>query len=362
MNTRKRAKFIVSVFIILALFMSQLSVSFAFNSENYEGNLYIPTSSNIARPVIKVKNVDDNYLKISWKKCKNAAYYEVFESSSKDENYCKIGTTTKTYFNDKKVIANETHYYKVRAVSKSGKKSSKFSAVKKGRITFNGQIVLPEGSDIRTIAGSETTIHVYTKNCKNDIEIKTYDPDVIVSIENKKANKYINGNEYIIKVKYAEKELDRVHTFSVFFKFKGISSRFYLNRAYLVTIPPTSAKKFNGIPRFDSIVKIKPEYKSENLYYGCYFYTYDSIIEASSTLDNTADHRSVEAALKTYMELLETPTYDFFLYAVEENEEGGLTYTYFSRDGSMGVSIANYLYYGDLEPCVSIVLADMRYI
>ncbi|MCI8608973.1 MAG: hypothetical protein HFE73_04945 [Firmicutes bacterium] len=362
MKSKKGAKFILSLFIIIALLASQASVSFAISGSDFEENLYLPVSSSIETPVIKVKNVNNNYLRISWKRCTNAKSYEVFQSSERDGLYHRVGTTTKPYFNDKTVWANTDYYYKVRAISKNGKKSSQFSTIKKGRITFKGKILLPEGSNIRTIAGSETTIHVYVKDCKKDIEIKTYDSGVIATIESKKVNKKTNEREYVVKVKYAETELDKVHNYSVFFKFKGIESRFCLNRAYLVTIPPTSVKKFNGVPLFDSIVKLKPAYKEEGGQYGNYYYFYDSIIEASSNHDNTADERSVDAALKTYMELLESPAYGFSLDSVVENEGGGLHYLFFNRNDSKAVAVSFWPHYKDLDPFVYIMIVDTDYV
>ena len=99
--------------------------------------------TQIAKPSrvvkLKVKKSSKRSVKISWKKQKNVAGYEVYRSTKKNKSFKKITTLKKagkvTYVN-KKLKKGKTYYYKVRAYKVvSGKKVyGKFSTIKKIKI------------------------------------------------------------------------------------------------------------------------------------------------------------------------------------------------------------------------------------
>jgi hypothetical protein len=84
----------------------------------------------LSKPKItSVKKKSDKAIRIKWKKVKKAKKYEI-HSSVNGKKFKKVGTTTKTYF-DNKVTVKEgaTYTYKIKAIN--GKVKSKFSNKKK---------------------------------------------------------------------------------------------------------------------------------------------------------------------------------------------------------------------------------------
>ena len=64
-------------------------------------------------------------MSLSWKKVKNATGYYIYRSTSRDGEYKKIATTSKTSYTDKKIPEMNTYYYKIAAYRKTGSQISK---------------------------------------------------------------------------------------------------------------------------------------------------------------------------------------------------------------------------------------------
>ncbi len=95
----------------------------------------------VASPVITAKANKDYGIKIVWSAVKGADSYKVYRKVS-GGSYELAGTTTQTYFKDKKAKAGTTYYYVVKAV-KSGVASYKSDSVK---ITFLCAPTIKSGS------------------------------------------------------------------------------------------------------------------------------------------------------------------------------------------------------------------------
>jgi hypothetical protein len=109
------------LFVALACFALALTFSAPVNAAK---------KVTLAKPkLISVKKKSENtsatVIRVKWKKVKNAKKYEIY-SSVNGKKFKKIGTSKKTYFDNKLTVNDETTYsYKIKAVS--GKKKSKFS-------------------------------------------------------------------------------------------------------------------------------------------------------------------------------------------------------------------------------------------
>ncbi|MCI7302871.1 MAG: DUF6273 domain-containing protein [Clostridiales Family XIII bacterium] len=92
----------------------------------YTINLNVKAAS-LAAPKIK-GSVTYNSAKVSWKKVKDAAGYQVYRAA-KNGKYKKVKTTKATSWTNKKLTTGRSYYYKVRAYKKQGGKNlySKFS-------------------------------------------------------------------------------------------------------------------------------------------------------------------------------------------------------------------------------------------
>lgn len=91
----------------------------------------VSDSRNLARPDVKVKLKSNGDPNLSWEKITGASKYYVYRATSKDGDYSKIATVSKSAssYTDKKAKAGKTYYYKVKAV-KSGANSA-YSSVDK---------------------------------------------------------------------------------------------------------------------------------------------------------------------------------------------------------------------------------------
>lgn len=92
----------------------------------------------LKKPAISsVKASSGSQLKISWKKVSSAGKYEIYRSTSRNGTYRKVAAVKKnvTSYKDKKLKANKTYYYKIRAVGTgvNGNTYSSYSAVKSGK-------------------------------------------------------------------------------------------------------------------------------------------------------------------------------------------------------------------------------------
>lgn len=83
---------------------------------------------DLPRPVVSIslKNGDP---KLSWKTIDDAQEYEIYRATSKDGEYAKVKTTTKTSWTDTSAKAGKTYYYKVMAIHVNTSANSAYSAV-----------------------------------------------------------------------------------------------------------------------------------------------------------------------------------------------------------------------------------------
>ena len=70
------------------------------------------------------KSIKSQKLRISWAAVQGAVTYQVYRSDSEDGEYENIAEVSKCQYDDKKVEAGVTYFYKIRAVFEDGKKSS----------------------------------------------------------------------------------------------------------------------------------------------------------------------------------------------------------------------------------------------
>lgn len=96
-----------------------------------------------------IQSKNSQRLLVSWEEAGNAVSYQVYRSTSADGKYKKVGETVNNSFHDKSVEEGITYYYKVRAISPEGKKSS-YSNVHSGT-----PLAKPEISSIVSKAGSK---------------------------------------------------------------------------------------------------------------------------------------------------------------------------------------------------------------
>lgn len=95
------------------------------NSPWVEGE---PYHWKMAAPEVKITNVSSSgKLKLSWDSVEYAEKYHVYRATSKNGTYSHLKTTTSTTFTDSSATAGKVYYYKVRAITGNGYKSS-FSA------------------------------------------------------------------------------------------------------------------------------------------------------------------------------------------------------------------------------------------
>lgn len=132
---------------------------------------FVPETVNaasIAKPVVTVKNIDDNYLKVSWKKCRGASKYAVYRSTSRNGSYKKMAITKRLSYYDDTAKNKKTYYYKVKALGQNS--SSKMSKIKSGRITFDGKIrVELDFPELPLHLGEVRTGTVYVSGCDDDV-------------------------------------------------------------------------------------------------------------------------------------------------------------------------------------------------
>ena len=94
-------------------------------------------------------------ISLSWNKVEIARYYEVYSAQNINDNFIKVGETTKAEFEDT-VAAGATYYYKVRAVNSWGD-YSEFSSVVKGTT-----LATPVITDIATAKDDATNVNSAT--------------------------------------------------------------------------------------------------------------------------------------------------------------------------------------------------------
>lgn len=88
----------------------------------------IKYKTKVIKPSLKVKKATKPAMK--WTKVSKAYKYEVYRATSKNGKFKKQYTTKKTSYKNSSAKKGKTYYYKVRAISKDGRKSSFSSVVK----------------------------------------------------------------------------------------------------------------------------------------------------------------------------------------------------------------------------------------
>lgn len=91
-------------------------------------------TTTLGKPAIsRAAASSESSVKLTWKKVDNAEKYIIYYSTQKSEGYKKYSTTSKTTVTVKKLKANTTYYFKLRAYyTKNGKKVySSYSSPKK---------------------------------------------------------------------------------------------------------------------------------------------------------------------------------------------------------------------------------------
>lgn len=94
--------------------------------ESAAGDIYhIKASSKF--PTTEITSISGvlRNVTVRWKKVSNATGYCVYRSTSRDGEYTKIATTSKTNYTDKKIPGTNIYYYKIMAYRKTGSKISK---------------------------------------------------------------------------------------------------------------------------------------------------------------------------------------------------------------------------------------------
>ncbi len=81
-------------------------------------DLFYASTSPSKPKGLKASNITKNSLKLTWKKVPNANCYLVYKYSDKDKKYIKYASLTTNSCNVKKLSANKTYSFKVRAVIK----------------------------------------------------------------------------------------------------------------------------------------------------------------------------------------------------------------------------------------------------
>lgn len=120
----KKSRIVLALMIIIALVFTQASTVFA------------ATAGSVKAPTLKtaVYNESSGTVTVKWSKVSGASGYQIYRAESKNGSYTKLADvkSSKTSYTDKKIKADRTYYYKLRAYKTvSGKKSySKFSAKK----------------------------------------------------------------------------------------------------------------------------------------------------------------------------------------------------------------------------------------
>lgn len=87
-----------------------------------------------------IQSRNSSRLRINWDSITDAVSYQVYRSTSETGDYSRIATVKNANrYDDSKVVAGQTYYYKVRAVYSDGKKSA-FSQVHAGKTLVKPQI------------------------------------------------------------------------------------------------------------------------------------------------------------------------------------------------------------------------------
>ncbi len=133
---KKLFKKVCCIMLAFSIILTVPMVSFANTSNSNSQTVTMEAmASKLKKPIITVKSVSNNYLKVSWKKCSGASKYSVYRKVAGGK-YKRVITTSKLYYKDYNVRYNVKYYYKVKAVGKNGKTSS-YSSVKYSKTKLN---------------------------------------------------------------------------------------------------------------------------------------------------------------------------------------------------------------------------------
>lgn len=103
------------------------------NSQRYYGSYsnLISGETKLSTPSLKLSSPQSKTVKVSWNKISGAKGYEIYRSTSKNENYSKTSTTSSLSYTNKNLTKNKKYYYKIRAykVVNNKKVYSSFSSI-----------------------------------------------------------------------------------------------------------------------------------------------------------------------------------------------------------------------------------------
>ena len=89
-------------------------------------------AASIKAPKVKAYNISSTgKIKVDWPSVDNAAKYKVYRSTSSNGSFKLVKTVSSSKYTDTSAKAGKCYYYYVRAVTKSGKTSSKSNVVKR---------------------------------------------------------------------------------------------------------------------------------------------------------------------------------------------------------------------------------------
>ena len=104
------------------------------DESSYASSAYSTVKSitcDCAAPVISITvKADSGKPYLTWKAVSGAEKYEIWRATSKDGEFTKLYTTTKTSYTNTGAVAGKTYYYKVKALGSSSYATSAFSNVK----------------------------------------------------------------------------------------------------------------------------------------------------------------------------------------------------------------------------------------
>lgn len=287
----------ISIMLVVALMMTASTVT-SF------GATYGPA----APKTVSVKNIDDNYLKVSWSNSKTATKYAVYRSTSKYGSYKKLTTTKYRYYRDKTVKNKTRYYYKVKALNRSGK-LSKYSAVRSGRIAFNGKVIVEKNSWEISVGQSMTI----------PLEIEGTDDSLIACFDDHLDVEFITlpGDSEALNVVATNGMFSYIHS-DITLVFEK-HEKHYAKNVEIVVRPYVQYYNFKGtkVPDFGKGFWVEPSF-THSAAYTMYAYDYSDILAKGHSISNVISaYRKalVDSGFAYYGEFIEsstnTPNYEY---------------------------------------------------
>ena len=154
-----------------------------------------------SKPKLKKIENTSSGVKITWSKVTGADKYYIYRKTS-GGSYSKIGTTTKTYYTDKKAKSGKKYYYIVKAVNEAG--SSDSSSSKSIKYLADPTLKTPKSTkkgitlNCSKVTGAQGYVIYYKTGSGNYKKLTTVKGNSKVKYTHTKAKK---GKTYTYKVK-----------------------------------------------------------------------------------------------------------------------------------------------------------------